>query len=141
MGTSCRFCFNDPLAARLADAIAASRGERVIMCDTHEPPVTFLPEEMAPASTTELSSTEATDPPYDIESTDAPLVVDEPLLEDDSQIFYTDDIRRGQLCAFLPGYFEFLGESNLTVRSIQHFMPGMRVAVATSTLDFHVYNR
>lgn len=38
-GTHCRYCFNDVQLALQADQIAQQSGGRVIMCDTHEPPM------------------------------------------------------------------------------------------------------
>lgn len=111
------------------------------MCDTHEPPVDMR-EGMTAGDSVEGSSNSAMDLADTPRSIDDSQVGEETASEvDDPQLPYTDDISRGQLCAFVPGYFEYLSETNLTVRSIQRFMPGMKVAIATAALDFHVYNR
>ena len=57
------------------------------------------------------------------------------------EIPFTQNVARGELCAFLPGYLEFLAETNVTVNSILEFMPGVRVSIATGIYDFHAYNR
>lgn len=51
------------------------------------------------------------------------------------------NVTRGEMCAFILGYFEFLPETSVTVSSVTHFMPGMRVGIATSPVDFSVFNR
>lgn len=47
----------------------------------------------------------------------------------------------GHICAFIPGYFAFLPETTVVVSSAMEFMPDMRVAIATSPGDFHVFTR
>lgn len=54
---------------------------------------------------------------------------------------YSGDITRGEVCAFMPGYFDFLPETRVSVASVLHFMPGMKVGIATNPMDFHVFNR
>lgn len=54
---------------------------------------------------------------------------------------YTKDLVRGDICAFTTGYFVFLAETAVSVKSIVHFMPGMRVIVATDPAYFSVFNR
>lgn len=44
-------------------------------------------------------------------------------------------------CAFIPGYFAFLPETTVAVSSVAEFMPDMKVAIATSPSDFHVFTR
>lgn len=61
--------------------------------------------------------------------------------DDPSNLEFVTNTSRGQLCAFIPGYLEFLPETNITVSSINLFMPGIKMAVATQPIDFHVYNR
>ena len=50
-------------------------------------------------------------------------------------------ITRAQICAFIPGYFAFLAETTVAVSSVAEFMPDMKVAIATSPSDFHVFTR
>lgn len=144
MGKTCRFCFHDPLAARLADVIAVSRGERVIMCDTHEPPMSSWAQDLvgdsSESSTSDDSETKNEEKESRIEEP-PPAKEESEGVKDPSEIMFTEDISRGQICAFLPGYFEFLAECRLSVVSILHFMPGIPVVVPTSQLDFHAFNR
>lgn len=58
-----------------------------------------------------------------------------------STLPYTKDLVRGDLCAFTTGYFVFLAETEASVRSLQHFMPGVRVRVAVDPVYFSVFNR
>lgn len=55
--------------------------------------------------------------------------------------FRKDDLVRGNLCAFVPGYFQFGRETQVSVRSIVHFMPGMRVVVPTHPNHFYAFNK
>lgn len=50
-------------------------------------------------------------------------------------------ILRGELCAFVPGYFQFIAETEATVQSVVHFMRGMRIRVAVHPHEFYVYNK
>lgn len=135
MGSTCRFCFNDPLAARLADAIAMTRGERVIMCDTHEPPASSMlgDAEQILSEDVSLGNGDREHPGDDFSGN----------YENGNpgDTIFTEDIKHSQLCAFMPGYFEFLGESELTVLSVLHFMPGIQMVIPTSFMDFHVFNK
>lgn len=54
---------------------------------------------------------------------------------------YVNNISRGQICAFMTGFSSFLKETEVAVRSILHFMPGMRVAIATHAGDFSLFDR
>lgn len=53
---------------------------------------------------------------------------------------YSGNITRGEICAFMVGYFEFFSETKAAVSSVVHFMPGMRTGIATHPRDFHVFN-
>lgn len=54
---------------------------------------------------------------------------------------YTKDLVRGDICAFTTGYFVFLRETAASVKSVIHFMRGLRVVVATDPAYFSVFNR
>lgn len=54
---------------------------------------------------------------------------------------FNDDVSRGEMCAFIPGYFQFIAETEVTIKSVVHFMPGMRVVVAVHLSDFPVYQK
>ena len=58
-----------------------------------------------------------------------------------SMMPYAKDLVRGDLCAFTTGYFVFIKETEASVRSLNHFMPGMRVRVAVDPVYFSVFNR
>lgn len=58
-----------------------------------------------------------------------------------SMLAYGKDLVRGDLCAVMTGYFVFLAETEASVRSLQHFMPGVRVRVAVTPAYFSVFNR
>lgn len=61
--------------------------------------------------------------------------------DDDRRQLFTKDITRGEICVFVPGYLEYLAETNHTVNSVLVFLPGVRVSIVTSIFDYHVYNR
>lgn len=144
LGETCRLCFRDTSAAHVADQVAMTHGARVIMCDTHEPPVPIasFPRNMKEMGNDSDDGT-GEDPSSSISSG-----------KDISQIFaatdngvdpstteYIGTTTHGHMCAFLQGYFEFLAETRVSVASILDFMPGMRVAIATHPRDFHAYQR
>ncbi|CAM9766040.1 unnamed protein product [Scytosiphon promiscuus] len=144
LGERCRFCFDDTAAAYLADGFAKARDSRVIMCATHEPPEVSGPifEAFSPNQTVTSSG-------------DATLVrmnssvegnLEEPREDshttiDPSKTVHSGDVLRGEMCAFVRGYYEFLRETEVAVSSILQFMPGMRVGIATLPRDYHVFNR
>jgi len=56
-------------------------------------------------------------------------------------ITFIGNITHGNICVYVPGYFEFFHETQLTVNSIFAFMPGVRVVIATHPMDYHVFYR
>lgn len=143
MGSTCRFCFRDQLAARVADAIVIPLGQRVVMCETHEPPVSSRASfSDVTAHNSKGSTVKRVESDMDTNDETSGQVseIDE-APTDASEIKFTDQITRGQLCIFMPGYFEFLGETSVLTYSVLYFMPGARVMIPTSSLDFHVFNR
>lgn len=54
---------------------------------------------------------------------------------------FAGDIVRREMCAFIPGYFKFIAETEVTVQSIIQFMRGMRVIVAVHPTDIFVYQK
>eukprot|EP00903_Cladosiphon_okamuranus_P008170 g7869.t1 len=147
-GANCRFCFNDREKALLANDAAKQRGGSVIMCDTFEPPtehdnsmppitvgdddsivgevgkddtVASAADEQEKTSLKELTALDSSvDPP------------DEP---------YVKGIKRGQICAFMSGFSFFVMETKVAVESILHFMPGMRIAIATHAEEVSLFQR
>ena len=61
--------------------------------------------------------------------------------EDSASIPFHGDVTRGDMCAFIPGYFQFIAETEVSIQSVVHFMPGMRVVVAVHLNDFSVYQK
>lgn len=54
---------------------------------------------------------------------------------------FTDDITRGAMCAFVAGQADEVDEWTVTIKSIQKFAPGMRVAVAADDSAVMAYER
>lgn len=54
---------------------------------------------------------------------------------------FTHDVARGNLCAFVAGRADEADLCEVTVKSIQHFNPGVRVAVATEDAGLGAYVR
>eukprot|EP00903_Cladosiphon_okamuranus_P017930 g16498.t1 len=140
LGRTCRFCFHNAFEAYLADETAKLNGSRsrAIMCATHEPPVAMWSTSSPPdAKVGDVASKEASLPSpagIDAKASDVGTA-------NSAVVSYSGDITRGDLCAFMVGYFEFLPEASAAVSSVTHFMPGMKIGIATHPRDFHVYNR
>lgn len=136
LGQTCRLCFEDSSKALLAEKMAEQRGDdRVILCTTHEPP-TQLPSDDVQLAALENASVHDGTPASSSAKTPPLTDTDEP-----GAIVYTGNITRGQICVFMRGYFDFFSETKVSVDSVLHFMPGVRVRIATSPTDFHVFNR
>lgn len=145
LGESCRHCFEETIEAYLADEVAKSRGSRVILCRTHEPPDTVLSR----VGETEVPVVAGAD----AGGVRSNLDISAPLQDDgvggsdvgnkidQSTIPFVGNTTRGQICAYIPGYFPFLKETSIAVSSILHFMPGVRIGIVTSVNDFQVFNR
>ncbi|CAM9650691.1 unnamed protein product, partial [Ectocarpus sp. 12 AP-2014] len=144
LGKTCRLCFRQTSAAYVADQVAMTYGARVIMCDTHEPPVpiaSFSRNMKEMGSVTDHDT--GKDPSSSISSKEGKPEVFAAIDNDadPSTTQYIGTITRGDMCAFLQGYFELLAETRVSVASILDFMPGMRVAIATHPSDFHAFHR
>ena len=130
LGQTCRFCFQDAFQASLADEIAISSGSRVVLCATHEPPTSGdgVPRGGAESSLALPSDAAVAEAPdLDAAAQDA--------------LASTESVSLDEMCAFIAGYYEFYAETNVSVSSVLHFMPGMRVGIATNPGHFHVFNR
>lgn len=135
----CHFCFHDTAVAHGTEKLAQEPGGRVIICNTHE----VLPEvkdkkridsvRTSTQNDVELVATETTfnDNMYLKEHANAKLA---------SKAFFRD-IMSGNICIFIPGYFDLFYETRLTVSSISTFMPGVMVVIATHPIDYHVFHR
>lgn len=78
--------------------------------------------------------------PLSESSTEEPYA-NESMVGDPAATVYVRNVTRGELCAFMLGYFTFLPEISSSVHSVLSFMPGMRVRIATHHDDFPVFNR
>ncbi|CAM9163653.1 unnamed protein product, partial [Ectocarpus sp. 8 AP-2014] len=145
LGETCRLCFRQTSAAHVADQVAMTHGARVIMCDTHEPPEPIasfsrnMKEEMGSGNDDDTGE----DPSSSISFKEGKPAVLAAIDNDadPSTTQYIGTTTRGDMCAFLQGYFELLAETRVSVASILNFMPGMRVAIATHPSDFHAFHR
>lgn len=75
-----------------------------------------------------------------------PLAVAE--IEDAQSMFadatvlpYTNDLVRGNLCAFVAGHLDEVDQVEVAVMSFLQFLPGMTVAVAADNEGFDAYGR
>ncbi|CAB1098793.1 unnamed protein product [Ectocarpus sp. CCAP 1310/34] len=136
LGKTCRLCFHDVSAAHLADEAVKAQGGRVILCNTLEPPLSIGSEAEARRNKSGGSRLAPSIP----ENHD-PIVSQTDGIIDDPVPTILSSSMRGQMCAFMRGYSEFLPETTSSVRSVLEFMPAMRVAVVTHPSDFHVFNR
>lgn len=134
LGQSCRYCSLELSAARVADKVAAKVGARIVLCDTHEPPPPVEADDDDLDSRENSREQEKRSTIHDgVGETDGDDV--------SAATKFGPSFARDRICAFLPGYLEFLRETELAVSSVLHFMPGMRIGIATSARDFHVFNR
>lgn len=60
---------------------------------------------------------------------------------DESRLPFTDTIRRGDVCAFIPAYVHQRAFAEATVDSILRLMPGIRVAIAADPSEIEDYRR
>ncbi|CAB1118503.1 unnamed protein product [Ectocarpus sp. CCAP 1310/34] len=136
LGKTCRLCFHDDSAAYLADEAVKAQGGRVILCNTLEPPRSIGSEAEARRNNSgggRLASS--------IPENDDPIGWQTNGTISDPVPTVLSSSMGGQMCAFMRGYFEFLSETIISVRSVLDFMPAMRVAIVTHPRDFHVFNR
>lgn len=129
--------------AHLADEVAKTNGSRVILCATHEPPTAIWSNSTLLEAAAGWGGQNESSPAWSFEDAmNAPGARD---LDVDfhaaAATMFSGNITRGEMCAFLTGHFEFLPEARVTVDSVVHFMPGMRVGIATHSNDFQVFNR
>lgn len=103
------------------------------MCNTHEPPTSSkkLSSDLEKIVRTKWSSVGDT-------TRRAKRVVEH---GDRANEVFLGPIHHGSICAFLPGYRDFFGEANVAIQSVATFMPGIRIAIATSPANFHLFNR
>lgn len=70
-----------------------------------------------------------------------PARIEDDVPTDPSLIYFSDNLVRGNLCAFIQGYLYFLAEAEVTAKSIAHFMPGMRIVVTAHPAHVDTFNR
>lgn len=54
---------------------------------------------------------------------------------------FVQKLVRADMCAYVPGYFKHINETEATVLSVLTFMPGMQVVVPSHQRDFYVFER
>ncbi|CAM9790044.1 unnamed protein product [Ectocarpus fasciculatus] len=146
-GENCRFCYNDRLQAMAANVIAKQRGGSVVMCHTFEPPTEDddweSPVEAVHAGArVELGEEDDAGTQEQAPQTSSSVTfTDEDTSSNPAEEPFVTGIKRGQICAFLTSNAFFLKETEITVKSIGQFMPGMRVAIATDADNVSVFKR
>ena len=135
LGEKCRSCSLDIAASWRMDTIARESKGKVIMCETHEPPHDREETEL-------IAGFESLVHGMDRVSAKSSTTVEEPSPDmDPAATPFIGDITRGNICVFIPGYFDFFHETRLAVDAILNFMPGVRVAIATDPKEYHVFHR
>ncbi|CBJ32724.1 expressed unknown protein [Ectocarpus siliculosus] len=74
-------------------------------------------------------------------NTDSLTLTDEATSSNPTNEPFVTGIKRGQICAFLTSNAFVIKETQVTVKSIGQFMPGMRVAIATDANDVSLFKR
>ncbi|CAN0179751.1 unnamed protein product, partial [Ectocarpus fasciculatus] len=144
LGSTCRLCFHETSVALLADEVAKTHGGRVVMCNTHEPPLPIGSHTEATVEDSGHGSADAGDGLSSAVSSkessqEIPAAADE--RKDPAETAYIGTTTRGHICAFMRGYVELLPEMKVSVSSVLELMPGMRVAIATNKGGLQTFNR
>lgn len=139
LGMKCPFCFHQATTALIAGKITHEARGRLILCDINE---TF-PGEPSMARIADVTPRFQNDGVVGkVNSTPADGThMGEPPSIKPAEAPFIGDIMHGNICHFIPGYFEFFHEARLAVASILTFMPGVRVVIATHPMDYHVFDR
>ncbi|CBJ30864.1 hypothetical protein Esi_0218_0031 [Ectocarpus siliculosus] len=142
--STCRLCFHETSVALLADEVAKAHGGRVVMCNTHEPPLPIGSKTKATVEDTGHRSADTGDGlPSAVSSQESKrkllAVADES--NDPAATAYIGTTTRGHICAFMRGFVELLPETKVSVSSVLELMPGMRVAIATDAAGFQEFAR
>lgn len=130
--------------ALLADEVAKAHGGRVVMCNTHEPPLPIGSHTTATVENTGHRSADTGDGlPSAISSQESKrkLLAAADDSSDPAATAYIGTTTRGHICAFMGGYIELLPETKVSVSSVLELMPGMRVAIATDATGFQEFER
>ncbi|CAN0285107.1 unnamed protein product [Ectocarpus sp. 6 AP-2014] len=142
--STCRLCFHKTSVALLADEVAKAHGGRVVMCNTHEPPLPIGSHTKATVEDTGHRSADTGDGlPSAVSSQESKrkllAVADES--NDPAATAYIGTTTRGHICAFMRGFVELLPETRVSVSSVLELMPGIRVAIATDAAGFQEFTR
>lgn len=133
-------------AARIADKVAITMGSRVIMCDTLQPPPVAgemegkimeklkLPRALKEPSAGVERSLATSSGKVDIRKK-------APFKWDVSSSEFAPNIMTRQICVFIPGHAGLHYVTEVSVTSINTFMPDVSVVVATYAANFEDYNR
>ncbi|CAM9930909.1 unnamed protein product [Ectocarpus sp. 6 AP-2014] len=157
-GENCRYCYNDRLQAIAANVVARKRGGSVVMCTTFEPPtededwespveaeqaraMVKLGEEADADAQEKAPRTSMPAPLPHSFNTDSLTLTDKATSSNPTNEPFVTGIKRGQICAFLTSNAFVIKETQVTVKSIGQFMPGMRVAIATDANDVSLFKR
>ncbi|CAB1112818.1 unnamed protein product [Ectocarpus sp. CCAP 1310/34] len=145
LGSTCRLCFNELPAAHLADEFAKAHDGRVVMCNTHEPPppigsYTNKEEENGHGSA-DAGNGPTLVAPAPHERSNKEIISGNEESQGPSATEYIGTTTRGQICAFMRGYSRLLPITKVAVSSVLHFMPGMRIGIATHPSDFEEFHR
>ncbi|CAM9997646.1 unnamed protein product, partial [Ectocarpus sp. 8 AP-2014] len=144
VGSTCRLCFHETSVALLADEVAKAHGGRVVMCNTHEPPLPIGLHTKATVEDTGHRSADTGDGlPSAVSSQESKrkLLAAADESNDPAATAYIGTTTRGHICAFMRGYVELLPETKVSVSSVLELMPGMRVAIATDATGFQEFER
>ncbi|CAB1106307.1 unnamed protein product [Ectocarpus sp. CCAP 1310/34] len=144
LGSTCRLCFHETSVALLADEVAKAHGGRVVMCNTHEPPLPIGSHTKATVENTGKRSADTSDGlPSAVSSRESKrkLLAAADESNNPAAIAYIGTTTRGHICAFMRGYVELLPETKVSVSSVLELMPGMRVAIATDATSFQEFDR
>ncbi|CBJ28664.1 hypothetical protein Esi_0117_0037 [Ectocarpus siliculosus] len=145
-GTECRACYNDGGKAHKQD----TPENRVIMCSTAMPVDVrdlWLSTDSEDHSLQIAHAMEAEDREEEAEGSFERVDVDGiregviSFFEEEAERPFFQDLKRGNLCAFVSGRVDEEAMWEVTVKSILQFMPGMRVAIAAGAKGLDAYER
>ncbi|CAN0146627.1 unnamed protein product, partial [Ectocarpus sp. 13 AM-2016] len=144
-GTECRACYNDGDMAHKQD----TPENRAIMCSTVMPVDVrglWLSMDNEDYSLQVGKAMEAEDG-EEVEGSFERVDVDGgtegviSFFEEEAERPFFQDLKRGNLCAFVGGRVDEEAMWEVTVKSILQFMPGMRVAIAAGANGLDAYER
>lgn len=98
------------------------------MCDTLAPPDAYVPgrRQLTPVAAL---------------ATEGEIVVDSGGANSWAHEPFVGGIERDNICAFIGSDFGLLEETEVSVKSVMEFMPGVRVAIAVAEEDLAVFEQ